>query len=385
MFMQTVQVQSSAKRIWMIDVARFYGIALVYYGHFIERFMLLRVSPGAAHYKFIYSFHMLFFFLIAGYVSKESYLELSFTKYLKQRSFTRLVPFAFFNCLLLVLTFFFSGEFFGLPLPTLRGYSTGLLLTVFGLPIFNIPTWFLLCLFSVELIHYFTFRYLKSNTKILLGALVFYILGYLLNWRFVFFNPLVGRVVGTNYLYIHEAVFVYSFYLIGIYLRRKKFLMGEIAPTKLVLGLLATFLLVLFTYDLNRGPFRFYNAVMIMFSGHGHILLLPITAIVGSVFILLLAKAAFSQKLLILMGQNALVLFGLNGIFYHFVNARIAKWIAMNFSFTPLAIFGIGLLVTLASLMACVPLVLFFNKFTPQLVGRRTFMQCSKQRVIGRR
>jgi len=31
----------------MIDIARFYGIALVYYGHFIERIMYLR-NPAAA-------------------------------------------------------------------------------------------------------------------------------------------------------------------------------------------------------------------------------------------------------------------------------------------------------------------------------------------------
>ena len=34
-------------RIFVIDIARFYAIALVFYGHFIEELMLLK-NPGAA-------------------------------------------------------------------------------------------------------------------------------------------------------------------------------------------------------------------------------------------------------------------------------------------------------------------------------------------------
>ena len=39
--------RAEEKRIRLIDIARFYAIALVYYGHFIERIMLLN-NPAAA-------------------------------------------------------------------------------------------------------------------------------------------------------------------------------------------------------------------------------------------------------------------------------------------------------------------------------------------------
>lgn len=139
---------------------------------------------------------------------------------------------------------------------------------------------------------------------------------------------------------------------------------------KLIFGLIITFLFVFFTYNLNKGPFKLYDAVLVMLSDHGNILLFPATAIVGSIFILLLAKVTSSQKLFIVMGKNALALFCLNGIFYHFINARIAKWVVTNFSSTPLILSGVGILVTLASLIACVPILLFFNKFIPQLIGK---------------
>ena len=60
-------------RIAMIDVARFYAVILVYYGHIVERMMYLG-SPGAAlQYKFVYSFHMILFFVLAGFIAKRAW------------------------------------------------------------------------------------------------------------------------------------------------------------------------------------------------------------------------------------------------------------------------------------------------------------------------
>jgi len=102
------ETESGKGRIPAIDLARFYAMALVFYGHFIERFMLLKNPAGFAQYKFIYSFHMV---------------------------------------------------------------------------------------------------------------------GYWLNLKLDIFNPMKGRVIGWNYLFIHEAITMYAFYLMGIYLRRRKFLL----------------------------------------------------------------------------------------------------------------------------------------------------------------
>ena len=38
-------------RILLIDIARFYAIALVFYGHFIEELMLLKNPAAASQYK----------------------------------------------------------------------------------------------------------------------------------------------------------------------------------------------------------------------------------------------------------------------------------------------------------------------------------------------
>jgi len=362
--------EAEKKRIWVIDAARFYGIALVFYGHFIERIMYLNNPAAAAHYKFIYSFHMLLFFVLAGYIAKESALQLSFGKYLKHRLASRLIPYLFFTGLMMVLTLFIPGDFFNLKLPSLHGYLQGLKLTVFGLPMFNIPTWFLLCLFSVELVHFFAFRLFKPDAMILLGAAIFYIVGYAINWQFEIFNPMQGKVVGRNYLYIHEAVIVYSFYLLGIYLKRHRFLMDKVSLKFLMPGLIVTFAVTLFTYRLNRGPFIFFNSVVIMMSSHGNFFLFPLTAVVGSLFIFFLAGVTPKWKVIGWMGQNALILFCLNGLFYHFINGRAAQWVVNNLSGSPWVVIGSGTAITMASLAFCIPLIYLFSKTVPQLVGQ---------------
>ncbi|MEJ2038720.1 MAG: acyltransferase family protein [Desulfosarcinaceae bacterium] len=367
-----IATESVKERIWSIDIARFYAMAMVYYGHFVERFMLLKNPAGFAHYKFIYSFHMMFFFVLAGFVARENDMDFGFGRYLKHRVISRLLPFVFFTVIFMVTPVFFTGEFYGMVLPSIEGYRKGLINTVFGIPSFCIPSWFILMMFTVELLHFGAFRFLKSNTRILAGVFAFYVVGYWLNLKLDLFNPLKGRVVGWNYLFIHEAITMYSFYLLGIYLRRKKFLMGRVSRKILIPGVIVTFLAVLFTYKLNTGPFNFhvYNAVVILFSSHGHFFWFFVTAAAGSFMILFLAKITPSRKMIIWLGQNTLILMCLNGIFYHYINGPVAKWILESLAGSGLTVFWVGFLMTMASLAACAPLIYLFNKFIPQLVGK---------------
>jgi acyltransferase len=203
--------------------------------------------------------------------------------------------------------------------------------------------------------------------EILIGALLFYVAGYWLNLELDIVNLMKRRLVGYNYLFIHEAITMYAFYLLGIYLRRKQFLMGKMSPKIVIPSVIIMFLIVMFTYNLNNGPFNFnyYNSL----DMSSKFLLVPITA-VGSFFILFLAKITPSQKTIVWMGQNTLILMCLNGIFYHYINFKVAKWIVTNLSGSFLTILGVGCVMTVASLTVCIPLIYLFNKFVPQLVGK---------------
>jgi len=360
-------------RIFVIDIARFYAIAFVFLGHFVEELMLLKNPAGASLYKFIYSFHMVLFVVLAGYVAKEEVVEWNVGQFIKNRFATRLLPFIFLTLVMMIPPLFFQGKFFGLPLPTLVGYFRGTVLTVFGLPSFCVPSWFLLLIIGLEIVHYIAFRFLRdSNVKILIAAVLFYVVGYWLNLKLDIFNPLKGRLVGWNYFFIHGAITLYSFYLLGLFLRRQRFLMEKVSAKILAPAAVIAFLVVLFTYQLNKGPFNFhvYNYVVILFASYGHFLLFPLTAIAGSALVLLVAGMTRAQKTIVWLGQNTMLLMFLNGIFYHYINPPLAKWMLENISSSSHVIFILSCIVTVVSLALCMPFVFLFNTLVPQLVGK---------------
>ncbi len=371
------QLNIGKERIQYIDVARFYAMTMVFYGHFIERVMILNDPTAAILYKFIYSFHMLLFFVLSGFISKESDLEFDVCKFFKHRFFSRLLPFFFFTIVFMVLAAIFPGDFFNLRLPSIEGYIGGLVSTGLGIPMFCVPSWFLLMLFSVEVVHYIVFRFLKFgstlfkyDSKILIAIVAFYIIGYMVNLKVDFMNPLKQRMF--NLIFIHEAITMYAFYLLGVYLRRRKFLTEKVSFKILIPGVVVAFLIVLFTFRLNNGPFNFnyFNSVVIIFSSHGNMFWFPLTAVVGSLFVFFLGKITPAQKTIVWMGQNTLILMCLNGVFYHYVNPGMGKLVFTNLSGQPLLIFVAGILMTIMSLTLCIPFIFLFNKYVPQLVGK---------------
>lgn len=362
-------------RIDMVDAARLLGLAFVYYGHFVEQIMYLGNPAAAAQYKFIYSFHMVLFFVLSGFVFKQKDLELPIGRFLKLRFMSRLVPFIFFNLFMVFWSLCIPGNFFDLNLPSVKGYLNGGLLTLFGLTLFNVPTWFLLCLFSVELIHYLVGRFIPNNRAILLAAFGFYLAGYYFNLAFHVFDVASQKVVFRNYLYIHEAVVMYAFYLAGIFLRQEGFLQRDDSRVRNLALVVAALVFELAVYDLNQGPFRLLDAVVIMFSGHGNVGLFPVTALVGSLMVMLMAKtllqyAPSARNILIFMGRNGLIVYCLNGVFYHFVNGRVAALFAAHTPSAGWSVFLASAIVTVLSLALCYPMVRFFIRWTPQLVGR---------------
>ena len=60
----------------------------------------------------------------------------------------------------------------------------------------------------------------------------------------------------------------------------------------------------------------------------------------------------------------------LNGLFYHYINPPTAVWVLDNLTGSKLGLFGVGCLMTVASLAVCIPLIYLFNRFVPQLVGK---------------
>lgn len=352
-----------AGRIPMLDVARFFGMVLVYYGHIIERIMYLKSPVATAHYKFIYSFHMPFFFLLAGFTIAPEKTLVPIGQFLKRTAASRLVPYFVFTALLALLSLAFTGHFVVVDLTRAQGYLKGTFATLLGFPAFNIPLWFMACLVSVEMLHFFFGRFLNSTFRIGLASIFFYVGGYYLTANIQF-------LPGHNFWFLHEALVVYSFYLVGVLLRRESVLLGAQPRWRLLLASAICLVALVLTWNLNTGPFRMFDAVVIVLSGHGNVLLFPLTALAGSLFILLLAKSAGANRFFMFMGENALILFCLNGIFYHFFNGPFAQWFNATLPGHWWSVTGAGIAFTVISMGLCIPVILWLNRFLPQLVGK---------------
>ena len=60
----------------------------------------------------------------------------------------------------------------------------------------------------------------------------------------------------------------------------------------------------------------------------------------------------------------------LNGLFYHYINPSTAAWMAANLPHSAASVFGGGVLMTVASLLICIPVVSILTKWVPQLIGK---------------
>ena len=360
---------AQTRRLEAIDVARALGLMLVYYGHFVEQVMYLKNPVAAVHYKWIYSFHMILFFVLSGWIKGARPSSPSVGKFVQATLAGRIAPYVFFSAVTAILSLFISGWFPMLDLTTAGGYFQAAVATAMGFPLFNVPLWFVACLVSVECLHRLLQGYLDSAPRIVLAALVCYIGGYALNEEYFFFGQ------NRSFWLLHEVPVVYAFYLVGVLLGRTR-LPGLVSAGGAAVIFLVSLAAVQFSYDLNQGPFRYLQAVVILLSGHGHFLWFPFTALVGTALVVALGRVLENVSLLGFFGRNALILLGMNGVFYHFVNAPVAAWSVAHLPGDGWSVFGVSALVTVASFALCLPVIHVLNSAVPQLVG--------KPRVAGR-
>ena len=85
-------------RLDWIDVARAYGMFLVFYGHFLETVYEFGNEPALLQEKLVYAFHMPLFIFISGITAKTNLPRLF--PFLKKQTLTRLLPFAALSLLI---------------------------------------------------------------------------------------------------------------------------------------------------------------------------------------------------------------------------------------------------------------------------------------------
>lgn len=139
-------------RLSYIDIAKGIGIFLVIWGHIILS------GPG---YNFIYAFHMPLFFFLSGFVfSKNKYKNIKefFVKKLK----TLILPYMVLSILTYLYWALIETRFTGSTNLVKPFWQIFISQGSGGYMLHNIPMWFVLCLFLLEIIYYFISK-LKNN------------------------------------------------------------------------------------------------------------------------------------------------------------------------------------------------------------------------------
>jgi acyltransferase len=359
---------TESDRIHWLDTAKAYGMLLVFYGHFVEKLAGTENAAAPHQFKFIYSFHMPLFFVLAGFVAKTDLGP--FRQYVKIKLASRILPVLFFSAamipLWLVRDIIVRHSFHP------SNYLMMARWTAYGVPLFCLLTWFLVCLFVVEVIHRITSPFLRSTWKVAISCLLFYGVGWVLTWTYRTMPRPIAFVLTTWYL--SEAILAYAFYQVGILIR-----MGRLCERVNTTGLMTAAFFIcatiaLYTYDLNpnvyKGQFRPHGAVIMSASLHGHPFFFPITAVAGSFCVVALARMTPPNAVTSHVGINSLAYMGLASAFYEFLNGELVRLLEPWIPWT-----GIGVGIACAavagvSMVWSFPIVLLLDRIAPQLIGK---------------
>ena len=329
---RTYSEEFMMQRIDYIDTAKAIGIFLVVLAHTQMRSEIT---------DWIYVFHMPLFFFLSGFLFDFKRYP-SFTSFASRRCRQLLLPYLLINVLTYLLWLLVFRHYGADTDMAIAWYQplTGFLLGNGNEMIHNVPLWFLLCLFIVEMVFYLAFRN-SAKQSILAGAVLFAIIGYLN----VTFNPwLLPFSLGT-------ALVALFFYGIGYICAHTNFLKSNI-----LLCLLSLIITVLVAY---------YNGRIYMhINYYGHYLLFLVGALTGIYMMLYLSKylARWSNiPLLSFIGKNTLLICGFHLLMFSVIKGFLVYVFHFDLQLLEQQIIG-NLLFAIVSILLCCLLISAYHK-----------------------
>ena len=354
---------------WLV-AARGYAMFGVFAGHVIMSFSYEHGyhQLNAIGQYFDPTVIPFFVFLTGAFYSRSGN---GFADYARLKFGQRILPVYFY--LLLVIPFYFL-----LPLPEKTAWDSLRFAPMYllGIPWLSWPSWFLVALFSAELLYYFIQPHASSRWRALLFALVCYTLGWLYN-HYKFDSPAVF-MLGMIWM-IHACLPFCALFLLGQIARPYLLRMGRWPAHQVLLtGVLAAVVCWLGVENNsfrslpeNSALSRFIPDDMISnFSGqYGHYLWFVFSSLGGVVALTCLCRLIPVNRFMRACGDHSLVLLGLNGIFQNVLNYRITGLLAsLHDSVSWLLLSSV--LLAAVSMALCLPVAIVLEKYLPQLTGR---------------
>lgn len=346
------------KRVEWVDTVKAIGIFLVFYGHYVENIGKDYDSAvGLAQFKFIYSFHIPLFFVLSGFFFKESSNK---SEKIITLFYQRIIPVLTFGVLFMPLWLVYNKAKFHAFL--LENIVDKALHYLGGDPQLNFITWFLICLFTAEAA--LVVIGLKSTNKsaTALFGICFLLLGFFIT---KYSNILTSYTkIATNFWYVHESIVAIGFYLLGNWLYSFINSFKNERSLAIYLAVPITFALLM----LSNAVFSPQSVIIMSISTHGDLLPFIINSLLGTLLIISIGYLLPPTKIATFLGANTLILLGLDGFFFHFINRHVVKFTLINKSLSYITLNCT--IATLISLALCYPFIYLFNKYVPQLFGK---------------
>ena len=323
------------------DKAKFLGITLMLIGH--------NEIANDRIFDFIYSFHMSLFFILSGYFA--SIKNIDYKSFLQHNIKGLIVPYVLFYIITLPFGYLvryinfeehnFASwwEFAIKPIIGLFTVKT----TDFAINI-NGPTWFIVALFLVKTMFFFTTKRNCTHQRIFLSVLLSIVLLVTLK-----------KFVIDIYFRIDCALLGYPFYVLGYYLKNMN-LVEKIKKRSIqwkgvysIFCLLSCFYIGNFNGHVEFSAADYGSSLILMF----------ITSITGSLGIVFIAMCIPDNKTILKLGSGTLVILGLH--------SQVQTAIRYMFSF----IFDIpttsypmhwAIIIVFITLLFHIPLINIYNK-----------------------
>ena len=352
---------------WLV-AARGYALLGIFIGHL----MLPYIEKGADSLLFIaQSLQVIcipiFMILTGAFYSRGTQ---KFGGYTKLKFCQRMFPVYFY--LLLILPFYYLFD----PNPP-TNWLRWIPFYLLGIPMLSWPTWFLIGLFSAELMYFFIQPKLKSRQAMLTAATAIYTGG----WLFHYYKFSMPRWVdfGSMIFMLQTTMIFIAFFLIGAICKKPLLKMSHWGSGKLLAYAIAAFTIMIPAVMFNtefpappEGDLRSHlnqEMVMIFVGQYGNYFLFMLSCLAGVFGFLCVVRLIPVTQFMRTCGDYSLLLLGINAIFHQVLNQHFVQLLPLptnelywSLSYTVV----IGTL----SFVVSLPVAITLQKYFPQLTGK---------------
>lgn len=335
------------ERLKYIDITRAIAMFLIVLGH-----TLVHSEHCSIIYKFIYSFHVILFFIISGFTfsAKKKFLE-----FLKGKFLRIMVPYFVWAFLFLIPYALFSS---GVSEDLDRQSSLDLLSqikTIFYGDFYNLmqnrPLWFLPALFTTEVIYYFIIKFSEKFPKSEIPLFITMILVSFVADRFLHLTLPWG---------LNQAVIIGWFLYLG-YLIKKYNILEKILPQKHIL--VPVFLVIGFL------AFYFNDTIDCMTNSYRIFPLTILSSLSFSFVVIIISHLIKENRLLEYIGKNTMGILIFHRIIILLFQTKLGVITSILNNSNVLSEFVLALIVTTIAVLLSLVANYVVKKVFPILVG----------------